>query len=359
MIATPSGLAVSLQAASTTPISPEPGSYGTGGCGGAVTNPQIGAWFFDGISRGLAPLEGVLPVDLALSPDGSTFAVVMPGEWLMPGSPQLVTTLAAGPDDGGLPSGPGCGTTSSISGQATAVAYDPSGRVLVQTREPAQLIIDATEPSATIVSLSTVSRDDTGHEILHSDQGGSIACASCHIEGGEDGRVWVFTDNGPRRTPSALGTVEGTAPYHWDGSQLNLPMLYTGSLARMNGASLAADQVTAFTSWLDALPGPAPSPGDPGSIARGQALFQGSGGCATCHSGAKFTNNETLDVGTGQAFQVPPLVGVSARAPFLHDGCAPTLIDAIGACGHASTHGGTASFTSAQLADLATYLGSL
>jgi hypothetical protein len=300
----------------------------------------------------------VLPVDLALSPDGSTFAVVMPGEWLVPGSPQLVTTPAAvAGEDAGL--APGCGNTSQISGQATAVAYDSSGRILVQTREPAQLIIDAEEPAAVVVSLSTASRDDTGHEIFHSDQGGSIACASCHIEGGDDGRVWVFTDNGQRRTPSVLGTVAGTAPYHWDGSQLNLPMLYSGSLARMNGGSLATDQETAFSSWLDALPVPAPSAGDAAAIARGLALFQGPGACATCHSGTKFTNNQTLDVGTGQAFQVPPLVGVSARPPFLHDGCAPTLIDAIGACGHASTHGGSASFTSAQLSDLATYLGSL
>jgi cytochrome c peroxidase len=127
----------------------------------------------------------------------------------------------------------------------------------------------------------------------------------------------------------------------------------------MNGADLVPDQEDAFTTWLTALPGPAPVAGDAASITRGAALFQGSGGCATCHSGAKFTNNETLDVGTGAAFQVPPLVGVSARPPFLHDGCAPTLIDAIGACGHASTHGGTASFTSAQLSDLAAYLGSL
>ena len=369
MIPTPSGLAVSLQAASSAPISPEPGSYGTGGCGGAVTNPQIGTWSLDGSSQGLSTLQGVLPVDIALSPDGTTFAVVVPGEWLIPGSLQLVVMpAAAGPDDDAgtgrglgepVPPSLGCGSASSVSGQATAVAYDPAGRILVQTREPAQLVIDASGPSPALISLSTISRDDTGHEIFHSDQGGSIACASCHIEGGEDGRTWVFTDVGQRRTPSVLGTVEGTAPYHWDGSQLNLPMLYTGSLARMNGADLVPDQQNAFTAWLDALPGPAPVAGDAASIARGEALFQGSGGCATCHSGARFTNNQTLDVGTGAAFQVPPLVGVSARPPFLHDGCAPTLIDAIGACGHASTHGGTASFTSAQLADLAAYVGSL
>ncbi len=209
------------------------------------------------------------------------------------------------------------------------------------------------------MSLSSISRDDTGHEIFHSNQGGEIACASCHLEGGDDGRTWVFSDVGQRRTPSVLGTVQGTAPYHWDGSQIDLPTLYAHSLARMNGPDLQTAQENAFTAWLDALPGPTPSPGDAAAIARGQALFQGSGGCATCHSGVKLTNNQTVDVGTGQAFQVPPLVGVSARAPFLHNGCAPTLVDAIGACGHAASHGNTAAFSSAQMSDLASYLGSL
>ena len=190
MIGTPSGLALSLQAASSNPIDPAPGSYGTGGCGGAVTNPEIGTWSFDGTSQSLSTLEGVLPVDLALSPDGTTFAVVVPGEWLLPGSPQLVVTPAAvfpsdagsspaddagPPEDGGGFAGPtppppppfGCGgPTGTINGQATAVAYDPTGRILVQTREPAQLIIDASGPSPTVVSLSSVSRDDTGHENL-------------------------------------------------------------------------------------------------------------------------------------------------------------------------------------------------
>jgi mono/diheme cytochrome c family protein len=392
MIATPTGLAVSMQAASPNPISstPDPGSYGTGGCEGAVTNPIVAAWAFNGASLGISPLMGVLPVDLALSPDGSRYAVATPGEWLMPGSTQIELVVPndsssgddgglAGADDAGvssdeggvigtpvpLPPGlppidpPGCGgTTATVSGQATAVAYDPSGRLLVQTREPATLVVDALG-SAVTISLSSISRNDTGHEIFHSDQGGGIACASCHVEGGDDGRTWQFVSLGARRTPSVLGTVQGTAPYHWDGSQTDLPMLYSGSLARMNGATLTDEQESAFTSWLDALPGPVAVPGDAAAIGRGQALFQGAGQCATCHSGAKLTNNETVDVGTGQAFQVPPLVGVSARAPYLHDGCAATLVEAIGACGHAATHGGTASFTSAQLSDLAAYLGSL
>ena len=51
--------------------------------------------------------------------------------------------------------------------------------------------------------------------------------------------------------------------------------------------------------------------------------WRGGGRCSrirrsaarTCHSGALFTNNATVDVGTGRAFQVPSLRGVAWRAP--------------------------------------------
>jgi cytochrome c peroxidase len=82
-------------------------------------------------------------------------------------------------------------------------------------------------------------------------------------------------------------------------------------------------------------------------------------GCANCHSGPELTNNETRDVGTGGAFQVPSLVGVSWRAPFLHNGCAKTLKDRFdGSCG-GDKHGDITGLTSAQISDLSAYLESL
>jgi cytochrome c peroxidase len=35
----------------------------------------------------------------------------------------------------------------------------------------------------------------------------------------------------------------------------------------------------------------------------------------------------TVDVGTGSALQVPSLHGLALRAPYMHDGCAETLLD--------------------------------
>ena len=92
---------------------------------------------------------------------------------------------------------------------------------------------------------------------------------------------------------------------------------------------------------------------------RGRDLFAGAAGCVTCHSGRRFTNNATVDVGTGGVFQVPSLVGVAHRAPFLHTGCAATLADRFGSCGGGDNHGATSGLGAADIADLVAFLSTL
>jgi cytochrome c peroxidase len=58
--------------------------------------------------------------------------------------------------------------------------------------------------------------------------------------------------------------------------------------------------------------------------ATGAAVFV-KAGCARCHEGAQMGSRSSLSVGLGEAFQVPSLVGVSRRGPWMHDGCAKTL----------------------------------
>jgi hypothetical protein len=72
------------------------------------------------------------------------------------------------------------------------------------------------------------------------------------------------------------------------------------------------------------------------------------------------TNNSTVDVGTGGAFQVPSLVGIGSRGPFMHDGCAKTLADRFSntACGGAD-HGKISGLSSNEIADMITYLQSI
>ncbi len=133
--------------------------------------------------------------------------------------------------------------------------------------------------------------------------------------------------------------------------------------SRMSGPSLEDKHVTALLNWIDTIPAWQPTaPADPAAAESGHALFNdASVGCATCHSGAKMTNNQTMNVGTGGAFQVPSLLGVRWRAPYLHHGCAATLEERFDAkCGSAGdAHGRISTLTPAQRADLIAYLATL
>ena len=243
-------------------------------------------------------------------------------------------------------------------GQPIAVAFDGIGALIVQSREPAMLAL----ADGTTISLSTVSRADTGHTLFHANSGGFLACASCHAEGNEDGRTWNFSCEGPRRTQSLQTGLAGTEPFHWDGTETDFGHLTTDVFqGRMSGPPLASDQQAALLSWLDRQPRP-PKPDTPDAmaVARGQAMFQDPAhGCAICHAGPHMTNNQTVDVGTGGRFQVPSLIGVGSRAPYLHDGCAPTLADRFGACGGGDQHGVTSTLSPADVSDIVAYLKTL
>jgi len=396
----------------------QPGGYGLGP-GGAVASSCATIDDATGTESGTASLfagpfggSAVLPVDVAISPDetyvvvalaGNGFSASLPELAVVPfaifTSPSVNTASSVVGMTGGFSSGTAVatsGTVSESSGpivasgdssvdfadsstaevafapeQPIAVAFDSAGRLLVQSREPAVLhILDAQTIAAgnavpiplggTQVVLSTTSRDDTGHDIFHALAGAAIACASCHPEGGDDGHVWIL-DGNARRTPSLRGTIAGTAPYHWPGDEANFTALsndvYTG---RMGGQMLAPDQTTALMTWVQTIaPPPAPSWVDGAAASRGKAIFDGAtAACSTCHLGPKLTNNQTMNVSTCGAFQVPPLVGVGWRAPLMHNGCAATFADRFGKCatsGHGSLHG----LSAANISDLTAYLDSL
>jgi hypothetical protein len=369
----------------TDQIVPAPGGYGGFGCGGIVQpGVSVLAPGSDSppVAGGLGGLS--LVVDVAVSPDKSKIALAAAGNADTPGASTLVEgsvgqlTQAAstagcvggGPDggvplfgDGGVaadggaaPSGP-----NQPVGQVVAVAYSQAGVLFAQTREPANLWRADTGQTITLASSS---RADTGHLIFHSNAGSGLACASCHPEGGEDGRVWNFACAGQRRTQSIRGGISQTAPFHWDGSEHDFSHLmddvFTG---RMSGPMLNADQKTALQSWVDTIPAmPATENLDAAAVMRGSMLFHDTKvGCVTCHAGSLLTNNLNVDVGTGQMFQVPSLRGVSWRTPLMHNGCAATLADRFGdpTCSGGDKHGMTSTLTPAQLGDLTAYLESL
>jgi mono/diheme cytochrome c family protein len=364
------------QSATQSVVQPAPGGYGSAsstpdGCfGGGIVSSVV--THGHGAPQ-LLPDHAVLPVDVVY--DGSTFAVVAAGNGHTPDLPQLffVQEGAAGSF--------GCSSAhADVHGQITSVApltTTPTATFIVFSRQPAQLEIVAAptdffpsgpgggdlagaDLSGTIIPLATESREDTGHAIFHANSGSGIACASCHGEGGDDGRVWSFDGTGSRRTPSLRGTIEGTAPYHWGGEEADISHLVDDVLAgRMNGPVLDDELKNVLQRWVFALPPPNEPAADPAAAARGKMLFESTDvGCSKCHTGPKLTNSLPYDVGTGGAFQVPSLVGAGARLPLMHNGCAKTLADRFGACA-TPKHGTTGGLSQAQIADMVAYLSTL
>lgn len=303
--------------------------------------------------------NAVLPVDVAATKD--VMVVVAAGNGHTANRDQLVF-LDRRPPARSSPShaftcssGWGLGF---VGAQLTSAAFAKRGAVVVAlSREPAMLVVVdvSTMQEEARIALATESREDTGHAIFHSNSGAGAACASCHPDGRDDGHAWRSVELGARRTPSLLGTLANTAPYHWTGEAKDMTALVQLTFeSRMKGQKLAPDQLAAIEGWLGALRAPpAAPPSDAAAAQRGKALFEGAATCASCHSGAMMTNNASRDVGTGGVFQVPPLVGVGWRAPYLHDGSAESL-GAVLTRGHAGT-----ALQPKQIADLTTYLETL
>ncbi len=305
--------------------------------------------------------HGVVPVDVAASPDSGWLAVVVAGTR----SVRLIgrSTLDVGPF------GDPCGVElSDLEIQASygefglpdAVAFTPGGALVIQWDNVISvegLGSPTTNGYAVLAEPYTV---DPGRQLFSKTTTSGLACASCHPEGREDTIVWDFGEEGLRRTQMVAGHLAERAPYHWTADMPDLRTLTEEVMVRrMGGDELGADEMYALTHWLGALrPLNSPTPVDPSAIARGRAVFD-EVGCATCHSGPIFTNNTRVDVGTGGSFKVPSLIGVGSRAPYMHDGCAPTLRDRFGPCGGGQLHGATDSLSDGELSDLTAFLQSL
>lgn len=251
-------------------------------------------------------------------------------------------------------------------GQPVAVASH-KGQWVVQTREPAGLVLmDGSGQSR--IDFGAESVADTGHYLFHHAASGSthLACASCHPEGADDAHTWHFDTIGARRTQTVGGGVLDTAPLHWNGDMNDLSsIMHEVFENRMGGSPQGPRHIAAFADWIQSVPAlPASPRGTKTQIDHGQEIFNRADvGCADCHSGAHLTNNRNTDVGTGFAFQVPTLVGIAGRAPFMHDGCAPTLHDRFdptkAACNGGDKHGKTSQLSASEIDDLVAYLESL
>ncbi|MHC5067210.1 MAG: Ig-like domain-containing protein [Planctomycetota bacterium] len=230
-------------------------------------------------------------------------------------------------------------------------------------------------------------------------QEGYMSCAACHADGGHDGRVWDLTQMGEgwRNTIDLRGKqAMGHGPLHWTANfdelhdfeiqirALNqglglLPYLtyhaQDGVVQPPYGAKKAGlheelDALAAYVASLDAFPR-SPERRPDGSLSpaasAGRQLFAELD-CIRCHRGATFTDStigrlHEVDTqgahsggrlgGAWQGVDTPSLIATWDSAPYLHDGSAPTIAEAI------QRHQVDLDLNDEQLAALTSYIRSL
>ena len=217
-----------------------------------------------------------------------------------------------------------------------------------------------------------------------------MSCASCHNEGDSDGRVWDISafGEGLRNTISLQGHGSGHGRLHWSSNfdevqdfegQIRDLSAGTGLMSEADftattdtlgipkaGLSADLDALAAYVNSLTEIPA------NPYAVAAvdmtaeaiaGEIVFNNSG-CTSCHTGILLTDSEqallhdigTIDTASGQrlgstldGFDTPTLLGIFKTAPYLHDGSAQTVAEAI------SAHN-TVTLSSTELDQLSAYL---
>ena len=200
--------------------------------------------------------------------------------------------------------------------------------------------------------------------------------------------------NGPQVIPPAYGlqgihaitaTGDGTDVAYWNRYVAVTQMGGHGSFSEprtgvsvTNGTDdLVSAKLPGLQAYQLSISAPPPPAGsfDAAAAARGKQVFEGAGGCSTCHSGSELTDANTRlhpvsdAMGEPEPAGVPsyasrsatkqyrtaPLKGVWQHPPYFHNGSAATLDDVVNAYNDRRSLG----LTSEQRADLVQYLKSL
>jgi mono/diheme cytochrome c family protein len=177
---------------------------------------------------------------------------------------------------------------------------------------------------------------------------------------------------------SVTYTGDGDRPAYWNRYVAVTQMHGHGSFSEPrlgisvnNPPDVVEAKLPALEAYQLSLAAPPPPAGsfDAAAAARGRAVFEGQGQCASCHLGAQLTDanvrlHSPSEVPTDathaersatKMYRTTPLRGLWQHAPYFHDGSAATLADVVER--YVSAKG--LSLTPEQKADLVEYLKSL
>lgn len=200
--------------------------------------------------------------------------------------------------------------------------------------------------------------------------------------------------NGPQVIPPAYGlagvarittTGDGDEIAYWNryvavtqmGGHGSFSDTRTGVDVRNGTDDLVTTRLPALQAYQLTLVAPTPPTGsfDSAAAARGKAVFEGAGKCASCHSGPEFTDaalglhpasdvvSEPEPDGTPswasrsatKQYRTAPLRGIWQHPPYFHNGSAPTLQAVVETYNTRKSLGLSAS----EIGDLVEYLKSL
>jgi hypothetical protein len=349
------------------------------------------------------------PSALAFTPLGDTLLVALQGNNRVVGTDMLGLAPVTGHNTAGsTETSPAVITLDLGTGLAPqGVLVDPvAGRLFTQdfmsrtvtVRDATLLLAENRTVLTTVATTGTVANELLPSQVLTGKQifynaadprmsaDSYLSCATCHLDGGHDGRVWDFTGRGEglRRTIDLRGrSGVGHGNVHWTGNfdeiqdfehDIRGPFGGTGFLTLSpeefaeqhpspatgkGGLSPELDALAAYVSSLTPSHLPrSPARNADGTLTAaalaGRTLFQAQN-CASCHGGAALSNSALgpvdsqplFDTGTqsllsgtrlGQALtglDTPTLHGLHASRVFLHHGQAATLAEAFGYAGGA------------------------
>jgi len=191
------------------------------------------------------------------------------------------------------------------------------------------------------------------------------ACASCHVDGRDDGLVWS-TPNGPRQTILLAGREARSAPFGWLGKHGSLPLHMTTTMKNLKGTGVTEHELDALAAYVTSLKGAPRELRDlTDEESRGRDVFTSSDAmCSSCHTDKSgFADHDVHDVHSATPtdvsgkFLVPSLVGVAGSAPYFHDGRYATLEALLE--GSDGTMGSTKELSTADKQALVAYLRTL
>ncbi|MFT5459469.1 MAG: cytochrome c553 [Myxococcota bacterium] len=295
-------------------------------------------------------IQDPLPVDLRVAGDRVEILSAASNETY----PETIRRMNAGCDQSG--------TFTTGTGTAVAFVDTAAGRVVL-SRAPLALHMAGGDLRDALL-LADRADDITGFTRFHEDPAFGVACASCHPEGHDDGRVWNFRTRGKRRTQTLAVGLASLDHLHWDGEFDSMDTLLSDVLVeRMSGgtAVLTPQEPSQIVRFLDRTPPLRGAHRADEQVTRGAELFwSDAAGCAECHNGPAYSDGRLVNVGTGIPARTPSLLGVGQREVWMHDGCATTLHERFDEdCGGGDLHGRTSHLDDADIDALVAYLGTL